>query len=665
MHTLGGGYLEMSGRYSLASSTSLGKVSAYLRGGGSASAVRAVVYGDAGNRPGVFVAVSEPVTVAAGQAAGWVDFPVSGSPTLAAGQYWLGLWSAATSVLGSYASVPGSGFYAPAPFSASGSPPASWPGGGSGDSLSYSVYATLGAGASAPVPSNTGLPAITGAPSEGQQLTASTGVWTDSPTGYAYQWQRCNSSGASCVPVGAGSASYLLVSGDVGSTIRVAVTASNAAGSSAPATSAPTAVVQSAVSGGTIGVTSVGGSTHTLGGGYLEVSGRYTLASSASVSKLTAYLQGGGSATGMRAVVYADTGSNRPGAFVAVSQPVTIAAGQPAGWVDFPVSGAPALPAGQYWLGLWSAGTSARGFYENVSGGGSYAPATYSSGANPPASWPGGGSGDNLAYSLYATLGGGSATVPSNTALPSIGGTASEGQQLTASTGTWAESPTGFAYQWQRCNSGGASCVPVGAGSASYLLVSGDVGSTIRVAVTASNAAGSSAPATSPPTAVVQSAASGGTLGVTSVGGSTHTLGGGYLEVSGRYVLGSAGSVSKLTAYLQGGGSATGMRAVVYADSGSNRPGSVRGCVAAGDGRCGAGGGLGRFSGVWVAGVGGGPVLVGFVEWGDERAGLLRQRVWGRLLCAATYSSSASPPASWPGGGSGDSLAYSLYATLG
>jgi hypothetical protein len=82
----------------------------------------------------------------------------------------------------------------------------------------------------------------------GQTLTASTGSWSGSPTGYAYQWLRCDSSGASCAAVsGATSSGYGVQSGDVGSTLEAAVTASNAAGS-ASGTSAPTAVVAAAPS---------------------------------------------------------------------------------------------------------------------------------------------------------------------------------------------------------------------------------------------------------------------------------------------------------------------------------------------------------------------------------------------------------------------------------
>ena len=36
------------------------------------------------------------------------------------------------------------GAYAPAGYSPDGNPPATWPGGGSSDSIGYSLYATLG-----------------------------------------------------------------------------------------------------------------------------------------------------------------------------------------------------------------------------------------------------------------------------------------------------------------------------------------------------------------------------------------------------------------------------------------------------------------------------------------------------------------------------------------
>jgi hypothetical protein len=92
-------------------------------------------------------------------------------------------------------------------------------------------------------PVNTVLSAISGAKTQGQTLSSSNGSWSHSPTSYSYQWRRCNTSGASCAHISdATSSSYTLVLADVGSTIRVVVTASNSYGS-ASATSSQTAVV--------------------------------------------------------------------------------------------------------------------------------------------------------------------------------------------------------------------------------------------------------------------------------------------------------------------------------------------------------------------------------------------------------------------------------------
>ena len=300
-------------------------------------------------------------------------------------------------------------------------------------------------------------------------------------------------------------------------TLRAVVTATNASGST-PATSAQSAVVQ-ALPTTALGKSAVGALTHAVGGNYLEASGRYTLASPQSVTKLSAYVQGGGSATSMRAVIYSDS-SNQPGAFVAVSQSVTIAAGQAAGWVDFSISGSPTLPVGQYWLGLWASNTSALGYYDNSSNSGRYAPSTFSAGSNPPASWPSGGSFDDLSYSLYATLGS-PPSAPANTVLPAISGTATQGQVLSSTTGTWSNSPTGFAYQWRRCDSGGTGCADIaGATNSTYTLVAADVTGTVRVVVTATNAGGSAA-ATSTQTAAVASAPVPGNTGLPVISGTT------------------------------------------------------------------------------------------------------------------------------------------------
>jgi hypothetical protein len=101
-----------------------------------------------------------------------------------------------------------------------------------------------------------------------------------------------------------------------------------------------------------------------------------------------------------------------------------------------------------------------------------------------------------------------SSIAPVNTAPPTISGTPQVGQTLTASNGTWTNSPTSYAYQWLRCNGGGNNCAQVANGTQqTYTLVGADAGRTMRVRVTATNADGS-ASAQSSQTASVAAAAS-------------------------------------------------------------------------------------------------------------------------------------------------------------
>jgi hypothetical protein len=95
-------------------------------------------------------------------------------------------------------------------------------------------------------------------------------------------------------------------------------------------------------------------------------------------------------------------------------------------------------------------------------------------------------------------------TAPANTALPTISGTPAVGSTLTAAAGTWTGTPAPtFAYQWERCDSGGANCADIGgATGTTYLLAQADAGSTIRVRVIGTNAGGSTS-AQSAPTAAV------------------------------------------------------------------------------------------------------------------------------------------------------------------
>jgi hypothetical protein len=86
---------------------------------------------------------------------------------------------------------------------------------------------------------------------------------------------------------------------------------------------------------------------------------------------------------------------------------------------------------------------------------------------------------------------------------PTVSGTAQQGQTLTATPGTWSAADATFTYQWQHCDSAGASCVDLaGATAQTYAVTATDVGTTLHVVVTATTRFGS-ATASSPQTAVV------------------------------------------------------------------------------------------------------------------------------------------------------------------
>jgi hypothetical protein len=198
--------------------------------------------------------------------------------------------------------------------------------------LAGALVALAGANvAVAAPPTNTTAPTITGTTKVGETLTAQNGVWTNSPTSFQYQWQRCGGAGAGCVAIsGAVEKTYLLTQADASRTLRVQVLAVNADGSNT-ARSGPTAVI---------------------------------------------------------------------------------------------------------------------------------APST----------------------------------APQNTARPTITGDERVGEALTAEDGTWTNTPTSFAYEWQRCDIDATTCLPVpGANGKTYGVRTADLGFRLRVVVTARNSGGSGA----------------------------------------------------------------------------------------------------------------------------------------------------------------------------
>src|SRR5581483_4565179 len=146
----------------------------------------------------------------------------------------------------------------------------------------------------------------------------------------------------------------------------------------------------------------------------------------------------------------------------------------------------------------------------------------------------------------WATLTAAQQCLPRETLRPQLSGTAAVGSVLSTVPGSWLERLAhAFAYQWRRCNASGWNCSNIpGATTANYTPVAADVGSTLRVRVTATDAtttegltaadsqqtgvvSGPTGPPGPPgPTGGPGPTGPGGTTGLTGPGGATGPTGG-------------------------------------------------------------------------------------------------------------------------------------------
>ena len=404
-------------------------------------------------------------------------------------------------------------------------------------------------------PANVSAPVITGTAQQGQTLTANPGSWSGTqPISYAYQWRRCDGQGAGCANIaGAAQSTYVLQAADVGFTLRVRVTASNAVGSSLYASRVNADTPRSYWRFGETSGSALADARGFKNGTVLGGVQRGTAGLVATDSDPSASFDGSSG--------YADVPADAvwtPQAFSieVLVEPSELPANKTiwstmggstgfAGWWlntgptgvirmfigngsawRFDSSG-PALQAGSpYHLVATYDGALARVYVNGalVSTGPSTTMApnvagnvmrfgAYSTG--PGQFWP--GVIDDASFypsalsatqvtSHYQAMAEGStasstqtavvtqsSTPPANTTLPTISGSAQEGAMLTANSGTWSGTPPiSYVYQWRRCDSAGSGCANIaGANASTYTVTAADVSSTIRVQVTATNAAGS------------------------------------------------------------------------------------------------------------------------------------------------------------------------------
>jgi hypothetical protein len=288
-------------------------------------------------------------------------------------------------------------------------------------------------------PENVVPPSVAGTPVQDATLSAVNGEWTGGTTPYgafAYQWLRCDAAGAACVDIaGATGSDYVATVDDVGATLAVAVTATDATGLTARAVSlasAPVAVPPppQLVPPANLAPPVVSGVAQQGG----------TLSATA------------GTWQGTVPVAYAFQWQR-------CAADCTDIAGATGAAYD--------AVAADVGLALRVAVTA------------------QDAGGSTTAVSP-----ESAAVTAVAPLLQPEVLPPTNVSAPVVTGVAREGETLATTAGTWlGAAPIAYAFQWQSC---AAACTDIaGATGVTYVATHADVGSALRVVVTAQDATGS------------------------------------------------------------------------------------------------------------------------------------------------------------------------------
>jgi hypothetical protein len=285
-------------------------------------------------------------------------------------------------------------------------------------------------------PANTVAPSITGQPLVDATLTAVNGTWTPgapNTPAYTHQWNRCDAEGAACAPIGGATAStYVPQAGDVGRRLTVTVTGTNLDGS-AKATSSPTAVIALPPAPENTARPVVSAVTPPAGVGRQLRTTNGTWRNGVREYRYD-WLRCAADGTDCASIGAEDRNTYTPSRDD-LDRTITVKV--------------TAINSGG------SASATAAGIFIPP-------PPVLKS---PPAIFSG--------------------------ASNATGKTVLTGDSLTARPGTF-EHATSFAFAWLRCNEAGEACAPIaGARTSGYAVSAEDVGSTLRVTVTASNVNGS------------------------------------------------------------------------------------------------------------------------------------------------------------------------------
>ncbi len=372
-------------------------------------------------------------------------------------------------------------------------------------------------------PESEAAPTVSGTGLKGNTLTATTGIWPGvGAITYNYQWERCNENGESCSAISSATAStYTLTESDVASTLRILVTATNERGSTtAPSAATPvigratlTNVVAPLITGTDEIAQAVTADRGMWSGeGALAYSYKWERCNEKgeSCSTITGATEASYTPSStdvgktLRVVVTAEGTAGKESVISAVTPVIGHESREPINLFLPSIEGN--LTSGEILtaqVGTWMSSEIISYTYQwqkcneegedctNITGATS---STYKLIEGDVDSTvrvivTGENSEGATSATSYQSEMVSAPKAPENTEAPTVNGTPREDAKLLASNGNWSGSqPLRYHYQWERCNSHGESCAAItGATNSSYTTVSGDVGSTLRIKVTATN----------------------------------------------------------------------------------------------------------------------------------------------------------------------------------
>ena len=390
--------------------------------------------------------------------------------------------------------------------------------------LTGALLAVGGAGAAAGPSATTG-PTVTGTLQAGKKLTALTGTWLGTGTiSYHFQWYRCDANAAHCSSIhGSTKATYTEVAKDVGHSLGVTVTATDANGTApayapvaglvAAANSTLVPTVQPVLAGDPIVGTAIdvqaaawSGTPTTTTYAWLrcnangracaaiagQTASSYTLTTADLGFTVMAAVTGtAGTAKETVLTLRSDVVRQAPGPVLSAAPTVTGTLQQGKKLTGFQgtwTSGGTITYAFQWYrcdanaAHCSSIHGATKATYTEVS-----ADAGHSLGLTVRAT---DSTGTTPAYAAVAGLVAAKTSTLAATGQTGLAGDAAVGTALTAQAPAWSAAPTSTTYAWLRCNTNGRACAAIaGQTTGSYTLTAADVDHTIVAAVTGTSGA--------------------------------------------------------------------------------------------------------------------------------------------------------------------------------